>query len=69
MARHQQDTATYRQLDHKERVQSFNATVLNLEKYVRVQIESDTNATRPAEEIKRKRILTLQRTIRRIADL
>lgn len=66
MRRHKYDTATYRELTHRERVQSFNATMMNLVDYVRVQLELDVTSERTRDAIIGKRVDELREVIRKI---
>ena len=66
MRRHKHDTATYRELTHRERVRSFTATLMNIVDYVRVQLEDDVTTERTRDVIIGKRVDELREMIRKI---
>ncbi len=66
MRRHKNDTATYRELTHRERVRSFNGTLRNIVEYVRVQLERDVTSERTRNAIIERRICTVRRAISQI---
>ncbi len=66
MRRHKNDTATYRELSYKERVQSFTATLMNIVDYVRVQLDDDATSVRTRDVIIGKRVDELREVIRKI---
>jgi hypothetical protein len=68
--RHKGDTSDYRDLNYKQRAQSFTMICSNkLPEYVRVMIEEDVTPARTAREIVEARLETLRKTIDAIARL
>jgi len=66
---HKRNSSNYRDLNYKEKVQSFNMTCNLLREYTRVMLEVDTTPSRSAKEVVAARMETIRKTLDAIARM